>query len=285
MPDACGREPQRGGGVARAARHPGRDRDPLDDRQPLRRRRPSPVAARNSVSARSARFSPLDAGADDRRRARRRARASPRRRGAVGWTSETSGCRPSARGAPTSRQRLTLPGACSAQALPQRAPSAGRATRRARRRGGRAPPARRGCGRGCPGAAPGASESERASALRRCAKPCWTSVRRLSGGAGAVAAQADEHGVDVRHRVKDAARDLARRRARRTRAGRARTGRRRRSVHGPAAKRSPTSFCTIATHVSHALELDRAQDHGRGDAVGQVGDDLVGAGSSARGRA
>ena len=44
---------------------------------------------------------------------------------------------------------------------------------------------------------------------------------------------------------------------------------------GAAAKRSPTSFCTIATHVSTRLELDRAQDHGRGDAVRQVGDDLV----------
>ena len=44
---------------------------------------------------------------------------------------------------------------------------------------------------------------------------------------------------------------------------------------GPAAKRWPTSFCTIATHAVHARELDRPQDHGRGDAVGQVGDDLV----------
>ena len=61
-----------------------------------------------------------------------------------------------------------------------------------------------------PGRAPGASESERASALRRWAKPCWTSVRRLCGGAGPWRLQADEHGVDVRHRVEDVARDLAR---------------------------------------------------------------------------
>ena len=36
-----------------------------------------------------------------------------------------------------------------------------------------------------PGAAPGARLSERASALRRCAKPCWTSARSDGSGAGA----------------------------------------------------------------------------------------------------
>ena len=35
-----------------------------------------------------------------------------------------------------------------------------------------------------PGAAPGASDSERASALRRCAKPCCTSARSAGSGAG-----------------------------------------------------------------------------------------------------
>ena len=71
------------------------------------------------------------------------------------------------------------------------------------------------------------------------------------------------------------ARDRAAARARRRRAARAPTARRRRRVPGAAAKRSPTSRCTIATQrVTLGQLLDRAQDRRRGDAVGQVRDDL-----------
>ena len=211
-PEAGRGEPQRGGGVARAAGHPGRDRDPLGDRQRAAAARPSRSRRGTRASARSGEVLALDARADHACRASpRRSPASPRRRAASGWTSETSGCSPSARGAPTSRQRLTLPGASvlSTAAPTARASRRARATRRGRRRGGRAPRAPRGCARGCPAPRSGASESERASALRRWAKPCWTSVRRLCRRRRAVAAQADEHGVDVRDRVEDAARDLA----------------------------------------------------------------------------
>ena len=54
-----------------------------------------------------------------------------------------------------------------------------------------------------------ASASEPGSAFRRCAKPALTSARSSGSGGGATRLQADEHGVDVRHRVEHAARHRA----------------------------------------------------------------------------
>ncbi len=95
-----------------------------------------------------------------------------------------------------------------------------------------------------PGRPPGRGGAGRPAPSRRsapggtrCAAPCAARARRRELG---------EHGRDA--------------------VGAACAGRRR--------SRSPTSFCTIATQVRTLVELERAQDHGRRDAVGQVGDDL-----------
>ena len=46
------------------------------------------------------------------------------------------------------------------------------------------------------------------------------------------------------------------------------------AVDAEAAKRSPTSFCTIATQRRRRSRARSSEDHGRGDPVGQVRDDL-----------
>ena len=70
-----------------------------------------PVASRKSCSARAARLGPSTPGQTT-------SSVSPAAGSSVSssasesaCTTETSGCRPSSRGSPTKRQRLTLPGA------------------------------------------------------------------------------------------------------------------------------------------------------------------------------
>ena len=195
----------------------------------------------------------------------------------VGWTSETSGCRPSAPRRADQQAEVDLAGASvlSTAAPTARATAAARATRRGRRRGGRAPRALRVCARGCPASAFGASESERASALRRCAKPCWTSLRRLSGGAGLWRLRPTSTESTFGIGMEDAARDLlddadvARELGehRRDAVGATCSGRPRSAGRPPSAP-SPPSCRTLSSSIV-------LQDHRGGDAVGQVGDDLV----------
>ena len=106
-------QPQRRRRVARPAGHARRDRDALDDRRcrcggavPPGRRAELAQRPRREVVALDARADHLVAPKG--RLAALQVSSSAR---STGWTSETSGWRPSARGAPTSRQRLTLPGA------------------------------------------------------------------------------------------------------------------------------------------------------------------------------
>ena len=189
-----------------------------------------PVASRKSCSARRGEVRALDARADD-------LVASPAAGSSVtssasdnACTTDTSGCRPSSRGAPTNRQRLTLPGARAYSGhrhrLVQRAPLAPAPSVSARASGGRpiASSAARARSRSIP-----ASASEPGSALRRCAKPALTRARAAPGRA------AGRCGAGRRARSRRSApggRRSATRaagRAPRTRAGRAPTARRRRS--------------------------------------------------------
>ena len=95
-PERAVGEPQRRGGVGRAAAHPGRDRDPLVDRQAHRRPRPSP-------SPRGTRRAPRPRGSGPRRPGRRpRPPPPPRtasacRRARAARMIVTSSWRPSAR--------------------------------------------------------------------------------------------------------------------------------------------------------------------------------------------
>ena len=209
-----------------------------------------PVAARNSAQRPQREVLAVDARADAPRRTLSRRRSSVELVGEVDRLDDRDE-RVQAVGARRADEQAQVDLARAlAQALPQRAPVGGR-ERLGARVGGVAErderlaravaDVRRGAGRQRERA------RERLAAVGEAVLDERAQARRRRR---AVAAQADEHGVDVRHRVEHAARDLARRRARRTRAGRARTARRRRTCDGAAAKRSPTSFCTIATHVS-----------------------------------
>ena len=281
-PAACGGEPQRGGGVGRAAAHA--------------RRRPG-SACRSSAAA----AAPSQPGRRAERRERARRRGSrprrpgrrPRRRRRAGSSVELVGERRRlderdervqavlARARRRSRQRLTLPGrearSLTRSALAQRAPVArARASRRARRRvaerlerGARAR-------RGCPARRRARARASAASALRRWAKPRWTSARSAGSAAPGRGARRPTSTESTFGTGWNTVRG---------------TGRRTRTSHASwastdgdavgatcparAASRSPTSRCTIATQrVDVGQLLDRAQDHGRRDAVGQVRDDL-----------
>ena len=203
-----GGQPQRGGGVGRAAAHPGRDRDALVDLQ-AHAAAPSQPVARGTPRARRGEVRPLDARADDLVARRRRAGSSV--------SSSASDTRlhhrdelvaPSPRGGPTNRHRLILPGAAAAQRAhrgpaPRQRARTPRATgaRRARRAGGRAPRAPRGRGRGRRARRRRRARASAASALRRCAKAALHELaQRRARGAGPRRVEADEHRVDVRAR-------------------------------------------------------------------------------------
>ena len=158
--------------------------------------------------------------------------------------------------------------------------------RRARRPGGRAPRARRAHGRGRASA-----PRQRERARRAPCAGARTPAARARAAAGvrrrAAALEHDEHGVDVRHGMEDAARDRAQHAhvARelgdhgRHAVGR-RPGRRPRGARRPPSAPSPPSASTPRQL------LDRAQDRAGGDAVGKVRDDLRGRRvERARGRA
>ena len=228
----------------------------------------------------------LDARADDDIVAARRARASARRRGRSAGPRETSGCRPSARGAPTSRHRLTLPGAVKHSRSHSARQSRGR-ERLGARVGGVAErdqrlaravadvAVRAGRQRERAGerlAAVGeAVLHERAQACRRrravALRPTstestfgtgWKTLRGILRDDAHVAGELGEHG---RHAVAP-------------------------TCSGAAAKRSPTSFCTIATHVSTVSSSIVRRITVAATPYGQVGDDLVRrAGRARRGRA
>ena len=179
---------------------------------------------------------------------------------------------------PRNRQRLIFAGAGSSvtRSRPrQRAEVLGREALGAHvGRVARARRAPRGRGRG---RRPPASASERGSALRRWANAALHEARARAARRGrAGAAQHDEHRVDVRHRVEDGARD-ARRSTRTSQASWASTdgqpvGRRARASRRSA--RRPPSGPSRPSASRRRQLLDRAQDRRRGDAVGQVGDDL-----------
>ena len=270
-------EPQRGGGVGRAARH-ARPRPGCACRSSIRTGGPSqPVArAERGAARRAARFGPSTPGQTTSSR--------------VVAGLERDACRRAASGSITRDELVPAVVAdrsdvqaevdlrrarARSRAAPPRARGTARATgaRRARRRAGRAARAPR--GPSSRSATP-ASCSERASALRRCANAPCTSARSARSAAPApVRVEADEHAVDVRHRVEDA---CARRAQDLHVAGELGEHRRhavRAACPARAAKRSPTSFCTIATQrVRRRQLLERLEDRGRGDAVGQVRDDL-----------
>ena len=97
-------------------------------------------------------------------------------------------------------------------------------------------------------------------------------------------AGAAQHAAARSRRAAPGGRPCARPAARappRTRAAPARRARRRSWLPGGAASRSAISRCTITHHSPTPRQLvDRLQDRRHRDAVGQVGDDLVGRGSS-----
>ena len=233
-----------------------------------------PVASRKSCSARAARLGPSTPGQTT-------SSVSPVAGSSVSssasesaCTTETSGCRPSSRGSPTKRQRLTLPGARARRVTPwprtTRAIAPARASPPARPRAGRSPPALRVPGRGPSPPAPasrGAPSSDARS--RRTHQRAQLRVGRRAG-----AAQADEDGVDVRHRVED----VPRHGPQHAHLGRQLREHRRRAVGGAARLRGQP-LPHLALHHRHLrLDarqlLDHAQDHRRRDAVGQVRDDL-----------
>src|SRR5918997_6089809 len=184
-----GRQPQRGGGVGAPAAHAGGDGDALGDRDadgravPAGRRAEARERAGGEVLA-------LDAGADHLVRVAVRGlqlelvghghrlneghqrvvavRARPADEQAQVDLARREAAQPRHAASCSWRARHSPGASCSARASGGR-PMAWSAAR-ARSR--------------MPGWAPGASESERASALRRCAKPWDTSARSAGAGAG-----------------------------------------------------------------------------------------------------
>ena len=142
--------------------------------------------------------------------------------------------------------------------------------------------------RGGSALAPAASRASRRASCVDARTPPATSARSAGDAPGvravaAAVAQAprmrNEHRVDVGHGMEDGARDRPHAPPPRTRAARAPRAPRRRRRPAPAASRSPTSRCTIATHVrTPGSSSMRPQQHAGGDTVGQVRDDLVGRG-------
>ena len=212
----------------------------------------------------------------------RAARASARRRARRLDDARRAGAGRPARGGADEQAEVDLARARasrrrSRERLAQRAPVArARASRRARRRGGRAPPAPRARGRGSPGRARRERERARRAPCAGARSRCWTSARSAGARRRAAAPQADEHGVDVRHRDGRRCARPGAARARRRRAGRAPTARRRRGVPGrggepladlPLHHRHPASSTLGSSSIVRRITR-------RGDAVGQVGDDL-----------
>ena len=266
-----GGQPQRGGGVGRAAAHAGRDRDPLDDLDPHRRRRPS--RARRLGERVGGQVVALDARAV-------RPRSLGPRTASVSVSSSasdtdsntvTSSWRPSARVRPSNRQRLTLPGASARSFIapqPSRASSANSSgeSRSARASGGQAErPAARPAPRSTDvrvGAPPAAAPATR-QRLAAVGERVVDERAAARGDAGPPRrAQAEQHRVDVG----DRAEHRARRPARSTltsQASWASTERhavgaacraRPRSAPPPRAGPSPPSGATLGS------SLDRAQD-------------------------
>ena len=236
---------ERAGGEVLARRRPGR---PPRRRRRARARASSSSASETRLHERDERVVPVLAGATDEqaqvdlaRRARQRSRL----------IATSSAC----------ERRATRPGAsCSARAScgrPMRAP--------ARRARGRGSPARRRARGRASARAPCAGA--RSPAARAPAAPARAPGR---GGSGPTSTEST-FGTGWKT-VRDT--------GRRTRTSQASwastlTARRRRTSRASPRTARPTSFCTIATHVVTRGQLgDRAQDDGRGDAVGQVRDDL-----------
>ena len=207
-------EPQHRGGVGRAAAEAGRDRDPLLDRDP--HRRPVPAEALAKGGKRECREVPSPA-----RRGRRPRPLPPTRSSVTSSASVTTGTasrsragRRVAAGRRRGRGSASPARARRAASEPplQPAPtsstnsSAARAAPPARRPGGRSPPARR-ARRRARSSEPSAIETERASALRRCAKAACTSLRTAARTGRRDAPQPHERRVDVRLGLEDGARD------------------------------------------------------------------------------
>ena len=189
---------------------PGGDRDPLGDRELAGPVISQSVAKRNSSSARNARFGPSTPGQITSSKSAGSSETSSAR--SVGWTTETSGCRPSARGRAHQQAEVDLAGRergqghrrshrarhCAGESDSARAsagwPSASRASRvRSRMR-------LVGAGR----------ERERAGERLAAVGEALLHERpQALGRRRAVALEADQHRVDVRDRREDAARDLA----------------------------------------------------------------------------
>ena len=194
-----GGEPERRRGVGAAAAHAGGDGHALGDREPERRAVPAGRGA-EGVQRAGGEVLAVDARADDVVAAalggleeelvgqRERLDERDERVVAVAARAADEEAHVDLRRREAA-ERLHRVGssagpAAVCSAAPAHATRPARAARRARRPGGRSPRAPHGRGRGSPARRPGASESERASALRRCAKPCWTSARSAGSGAG-----------------------------------------------------------------------------------------------------
>ena len=243
-----GGEPQRGGGVGRAAAHAGRDRDALVDVDALRRGIP-PGRLAEELERAGGEVRALDAGADDL--------VGVAGRGLEGQlvgqrhrlNDRHERVQPVRAGRPDEQRQVDLAGRegreLHRRASYSRRQSSGESV--SARASGR-PADRLECG---PDAVAVATRQRERAGQRLAAVGEALLDERAQArlGRGGAAGEADEHRVDVRHRVEDRARDRPQRPSRRRPAGRAPTARRSAGVPARAASRSPTSFCTIATHV------------------------------------